>query len=366
MIGEKNTNDQKCEIRGSRLFASWLADTKASIAFTTYQAGKLFLVGCQPDDRLSIFERTFARPMGLGVSERAMHMSSLFQLWRFENFLEAGQTYNGFDAVYVPISGHATGDIDIHDIHANPGGQALFVATRFNCLARYSESHSFKPVWMPPFIDRLCAEDRCHLNGMAMNVAEDKLPTFVTCISNSNVAEGWREHRLTGGLVLDVVSGEAVASGLSMPHSPRLRDGKLWLVQSGTGEFGFIELNTGKFVSVCFLQGFARGVAFIGEYAVIGLSRPRDLAEFSELKVSTRLQRESVMPKCGIAVVNLKTGDVEHTLEIDGVVEEIYDVAILPGVRRPMALGFKTNEIRFMVRPEAMQTKNDDEAVDPI
>ena len=52
--------------------------------------------------------------------------------------------------------------------------------------------------------------------------------------------------------------------------------------------------------------------------------------------------------------MNLRTGDVEHTLEIDGVVEELYDVAILPGVMRPMAFGFKTEEARFLIRPAPM------------
>ena len=51
-------------------------------------------------------------------------------------------------------------------------------------------------------------------------------------------------------------------------------------------------------------------------------------------------------------MVNLATGDIEHHLSIEGVVQELYDVAVLPGVIRPMALGFQSDEIRFMVRPE--------------
>ncbi|MEM9370463.1 MAG: TIGR03032 family protein [Pseudomonadota bacterium] len=359
-MAETETNadapGQKLEIRASRLFAAWLAETGSSLAFTTYQAGKFFLIGTQPDGRMSIFERTFMRSMGLGVSgpaAQSFHMSSLFQLWRFENFLAPGETHQGYDAVYVPVNGHTTGDIDVHDIHGAEGEPPLFVATRFNCLASLSADHSFKPVWKPPFIDRIAAEDRCHLNGMAMGPSGD-LPAFVTCVSNSNVAEGWREHRIGGGLVLEVKNGEPVATGLSMPHSPRLRDNKLWLVQSGTGEFGTVDLKNGTFEPICFLQGFARGVAFVGDHAVIGLSRPRSEASFSDLPVNERLEKEGVQPKCGLAVVNLKTGDIEHTLDIEGVVEELYDVAVLSGVRRPMALGFKTNEIRFMIRPETL------------
>jgi hypothetical protein len=38
-----------------------------------------------------------------------------------------------------------------------------------------------------------------------------------------------------------------------------------------------------------------------------------------------------------------------HWLRIGGVVEELYDVAVLPGVRRPLAIGLKTDEIRRIV-----------------
>jgi len=61
-----------------------------------------------------------------------------------------------------------------------------------------------------------------------------------------------------------------------------------------------------------------------------------------------------VGPLCYLAVVNLATGDVEHRLVIEGVVEELYDVAVLPGVICPMVIGFRSDEIRFLVRPVAV------------
>ena len=248
----------------------------------------------------------------------------------------------------MPVTGHTTGDIDIHDIDADADGRPVFVATRFNCLATIAERASFAPLWRPPFIDRLAAEDRCHLNGLAMR---DGRPAYVTCVAATNLAEGWREHRRDGGIVIDVASGETVAAGLSMPHSPRLHRGRLWLVQSGTGEFGHVDLATGRFEPVCFLQGYARGLAFLGDHAVIGVSRPRENRTFEGLALNERLAREGVGPLCHLAVVNLATGDIEHRLVIEGVVEELYDVAVLPGVIRPMAIGFRSDEIRFLVRP---------------
>lgn len=339
------------ELSGSRLFNNWLAAARSSLAFTTYQAGKVFLIGLQRDGRLSVFERTFERPMGLGAAPGQFWMSSRFQLWRFENFLDTGEVQDGFDALFVPVTGHTTGDIDMHDIHEGPDGTPIFVATRFNCLATLAPRGSFAEIWRPPFIDRLAAEDRCHLNGLAMDAGR---PAFVTCLSRSNVFEGWRERRRDGGVVLDVASGEVVAADLSMPHSPRFHDGSLWMLQAGTGEFGRIDLASGRFDPLCFLPGFARGLSFVGHHAVIGLSRPRENRTFQGLVLNERLDRDGISPQCAIYVINLRTGDIEHRLSIEGVVEEIYDVAVLLGVTRPKMLGFRNDEISFAIRPNAL------------
>jgi len=90
------------EISGSRQFTSWLAAQPLSLAFTTYQAGKVFWIGLQPNGQLSVFERTFERCMGLTVHGNSLYLSTLYQLWRFENSLSPGESYEGYDAVYVP------------------------------------------------------------------------------------------------------------------------------------------------------------------------------------------------------------------------------------------------------------------------
>jgi uncharacterized protein (TIGR03032 family) len=175
----------------------------------------------------------------------------------------------------------------------------------------------------------------------------------VTCVGTTNVVEGWREKRRDGGVLIDVQSGETVIGGLSMPHSPRLYQDRLWVLQTGLGEFGEVDRETGEFNSMCFLPGFARGVPFVGDYAVIGLSRPRENRTFEGLVLNERLEKEGIAPKCAICVVNLKTGDVEHRLEMTGVVQELYDVALLPDIIRPKAIGFRNDEIRFSVLPDA-------------
>ncbi len=334
------------EITGSRQFTAWLAEQNISLAFTTYQAGKVFFIGLQPNGKLSIFERSFNRCMGLWAEGSSLIMSELYQLWRFENALEAGQTHNGYDCLYVPQIGYVTGDLDIHDLAIDSEGQLVFVNTLFSCLATVSDRHSFVPLWQPPFISRLAAEDRCHLNGLAMR---DDRPRYVTAVSQSDVADGWREKRQAGGCLIDVSSNEVILTGLSMPHSPRWYRDKLWLLNSGTGEFGYVDQKQKIFEPVAFCPGYLRGLAFNGDFAIVGLSKPRHNKTFSGLPLDERMHAKDVEPRCGLMIIDLRNGDIVHWLRIEGVVEELYDVAVLPGVRRPMVIGFKTDEIRRVV-----------------
>lgn len=328
---------------GSRQFASWLAEQKASLAFTTYQSGKLFLIGVRDDGRLSVFERTFNRCMGLWGNGQTLYMSTLFQLWRFENTLEDGQAHDGYDRVYVPRMAWTTGDVDTHDVVPDAAGRVVFVNTLFSCLATVSERHSFVPLWRPPFVTKYAAEDRCHLNGLAM---ESGAPAYVTAVSRGDAHEAWRDHRRDGGIVIDVRSNQIVAEGLSMPHSPRMHGGKLWLLDSGNARFGYVDLERGRFEPVAFCPGYARGLAFAGDFAVVGLSKPRENRTFSGLALDDRLREKNIEARCQLQVIDLRRGDVVHSLRIEGIVSELYDVVVLPGTRRPSALGFKTDEIR--------------------
>ena len=167
------------EVTGSPRLAAWLAQQQISLAFTTYQTGKLFLLGCHSEGRLAVFERTFNRAMGLWADGQTLWLGTRYQLWRFENLLRPGEVYQGYDRLYVPKIGHTTGDLDIQDIALDSSGRVVFVATGFGCLATLSERYSFSPLWRPPFVSKLAAEDRCHLNGLAL---VDGRPRFVTAV----------------------------------------------------------------------------------------------------------------------------------------------------------------------------------------
>jgi len=337
----------KLELFTSRQFVSWLRQTGGSLALSTYQSGKVLFVGANTEtDKMSVFERTLPRPMGMAVNGNRLAVASLYQVYTFIDALGEGETAKGADAVYVPQMSHFTGDLDVHDMGYTADGRMVFANTLFSCISEISETHSFKPLWKPPFISRLAAEDRCHLNGLAM---KDGRPAYVTAVGKGDVADSWRDARVSGGVVVDVETSAIVCSGLSMPHSPRWHDGQLYVLNSGQGEFGRVNLASGAYEPIAFLPGYPRGLTFFGHYAVIGLSAPRSNRTFEGLPLQDRLDAQGMKPRCGLQVVDLKTGDVAHWLVIEGIVTELYDVIALPGRRTPSMIGFKSDEIRRVI-----------------
>lgn len=327
-------------------FTGLLARLNLSVALTSYQSGKFYLLGRNPKGGLMINERLFQKAMGIWVEGTELVLATLFQIQRFQNVLKKGQFINHtYDACYVPRITHTTGVLDAHDVGLTDKGEIVFVNTRYNCLATVDAKDSFTPIWKPTFINQIVAEDRCHLNGMAM---ENGRPAFVTAVSRSNTIDGWRDRRGDGGVVIDVRTNEVVCEGLSMPHSPRLHNGKLWVLNSGTGELGTVDLENKKFKPVVFCPGFVRGLAFSGKYAFIGLSKPR-YQRFEGLALDQRLKDADSEPWCGIQVIDTETGTVAEWFRIDGAIGEVYDVNVLPGVACPMSLGFVADDIKGFI-----------------
>lgn len=323
-----------------------------SLGFTSYQSGKLYLVGRNPKGGIMVDERLFPKAMGICVEGHMLALATLFQIQRFENVLDKGQFINHTqDACYVPRVTYTTGVLDAHDIGLMADGRIVFVNTAYNCLAVPSERHSFTPIWMPPFISALVSEDRCHLNGLAM---ENGKPRYVTAVSRSDTIDGWRDRRADGGIVIDVETGEIVCTGLSMPHSPRIANGRLWLLNSGTGDLGEVDLAGKTFRPHMFCPGFGRGLAIRGRHAFVGLSKPR-YKRFEGLALDERLKAADSEPWCGVQVIDLDSKTCVEWFRIDGAVAEIYDVAVLPGVACPMALGFASNEIKTLITHDRLE-----------
>ncbi len=331
--------------------AGFLGSQKIALAISSYQSGKFYLLGQNVDGGLMVHERFFRKAMGICAPDKdTLVLATLFQILRFKNVLNEGEQINNvFDGCYVPREIFVTGELDAHDVGVLKDGRVMFVNTLYNCLATPSARHSFTPIWKPPFISRIVKEDRCHLNGLAM---EDGVPRYVTAVSKSDTIDGWRDRRFDGGIVIDVQSGEIVIGGLSMPHSPRVYGGKLWVLNSGAGELGWIEpaakAADARFHRLAFCPGFVRGLAFHGKFAFVGLSKPR-YRRFEGLVLDRKLAEADSEPWCGVQVIDLDSGACVHWFRVDGAVAELYDLAVMNGVVRPMALGFASNEILGLI-----------------
>ena len=330
----------------SRGFGNWLGRMRCSLAFTSYQTGQLFLVGLLPAGQVSFHQQNYVRAMGVHATPARLYVGSLFQIWRLENVLAPHERANeSFDRLYVPRNAQTTGDVDVHELSVDRTGRVIFVNTRFSCLATTSITHGFKPLWKPPFISRLAAEDRCHLNGLAM---QDGAPAYVTAVSRSDMINGWRDRRHEGGVLIDVREDRIVTDQLSMPHSPRVAGECVYLLDSGRGMLARVDPMSGAREDVAFCPGFLRGLALHGGYALATVSLPRDGA-FSGLALQDELARRDGEPWCGVCVVDLRSGDLVEWIRLDGAIKELFDVAVIPDTICPMALGVNSPDIQSLV-----------------
>ncbi|MFS8037590.1 TIGR03032 family protein [Xanthobacter sp. AM11] len=338
------------QITCSRTFAAWLAHHRVSLAFSSYQSGQLFLVGQFGDGRVSFHQRDFLRAMGLFQRGPELYLASMIQIWRMDNVLGPEERANThFDRLYVPRTACITGDVDAHEVAVEASGRLVFVNTRYSCLATISRSHSFKPLWRPKFVSRLAAEDRCHLNGLAL---EDGRVAYVTAVARTDVVDGWREHRRGGGVLLRVEDDAVVAEGLSMPHSPRVHQGQVYVLDSGRGYLVRIDPRTGAREDVAFCPGFMRGLALHDGHAIVTLSLPRNIS-FAGLPLEEEIARRGGAPWCGVQIINLSTGDVVEWVRLDGAIRELFDVVALPGAACPMAAPLMGPELSDLITIEA-------------
>ena len=341
----------KIDINFSSGLSAFLNVNNIALAFTSYQTGQLYLVGSGVDGKLNLHHAQYPQAMGIVGDSQRLYLGTLTQVVRMENVLSLGQVANNaHDKVYVPRNTHTTGSVDIHELGIRKNGRLVFVNTRYSCLCEPSVTHSFKPVWKPQFISKIAPEDRCHLNGLAMVSGE---PKYVTAVCRSDVVDGWRDRRHDGGVVIDIDTDEIMVEGLSMPHSPRWFDNKLWVLNSGSGELGWIEPESKRFNPVAFFPGFLRGLAFHGNHAIVTLSKPRH-GRFEGLELDTRLKDKDADSWCGVHIINMQNGDVAHWFRFDGAITELFDVCVIPGVKSPITLGTQSPEIRDFITYEPL------------
>ncbi|NJC25159.1 TIGR03032 family protein [Neolewinella antarctica] len=314
-----------------------------TIALSTYQAGKVILLSAPDEERIIQLPRSFPKPMGIAedLETDRLAIACRDEVVVLANSGELAQFYpkgpGKYDALYLPRATYHTGDLDIHDLNFGDGGTSLYaVNTRFSCLVKLDDRYSFTPVWQPRFIDKLAGEDRCHLNGMAMRNGK---PAYATAFSETNMPVGWRPNVTKTGVLLDVDSGETIVGGLGMPHSPRIYDGRLYVLQTAKGEVCEVDLASGAVTVVCKIGGFVRGMSKAGDYLFVGLSKLRkNSSTFGKLAFAKEADR------AGIVVIHLPTGARVGELTYASSVDEIYDVHVLAGKRRVNVLNTLTDD----------------------
>ncbi len=313
-------------------FVDIIKEIKSSLIVTTYKSGHSLMIRAD-ENGLNTAIRQFNRPMGVAVggSRLAIGTGTTIETYtnqpRMTNLLEPKGKH---DAVFAPRSSVQTGDVAIHEMEwgmTDEYSGLWFINTKFSCLCKQDLNYSFEPVWKPRWITKLAAEDRCHLNGLAM---KDGAPKYVTALSQTDTANGWRDLKGIAGVIIDVETDKVITEGLSMPHSPRLHQGKLWVLESGKGTLATVDIETGKVTTVATLPGFTRGLAFAGNIAFIGLSQVRE-SVFSELPVTKTKDERN----CGVWVVNILTGQILGFMKFEGAIQEIFDVKLLPGAKWP-------------------------------
>src|SRR5918999_2585718 len=311
-----------------------------SLVVSTYQAGKVIVVR-NDGGMLNTHFRTFGKPMGIAADRSRLTIGGTNTVWYYRNVPAVAaklEPLGKHDACYLPRRIHVTGDIDIHEMAYDRSDELWIVNTRFCCLCTLDAEHSFYPRWRPPFVSALAPEDRCHLNGLAM---VEGRPKYLTALGETDTPGGWRANKARGGILMDIERNEILLHGLSMPHSPRWYQGRLWFLGSGEGSLAVVDLERRTSCTVAQLPGFTRGLDFVGPLAFIGLSQVRESAVFSGIPLVERLKERT----CGVWVVHIETGETVGFLRFEAGVQEIFAVQVLPGVRYPEVLEWQDERL---------------------
>lgn len=322
-------------VSASDAFRRLLVEHRLSLLVSTYDANSVFLLRAN-ERGVNVHFVRFSRAMGIAATRARLAVGSANRVHEFYNMpvmipeLPAPSLQDAvYDACYAARGEYVTGDIQIHEM-AFAGNELWFVNTRFSCLCTLSHKHSFEPRWRPPWIRALSADDRCHLNGLAV---EEGRVAYCTAFATSDEPEGWRPTKSTSGLIVEVPSGRIVTQGLAMPHSPRVHGGHLWVLNSGHGTIAVVDRGNGQVRDVCQMAGFTRGLDFHRNLAFVGLSRVRQSNVFGGTPLTTRIPEEERF--CGIQVVDVTTGGIVGAVKFEGGVNEIFAVQVLPSMTFP-------------------------------
>ena len=355
-------------------FPGILKALNISLAVTSYQTHRLIFIRSD-GETIDTYFKTFQRPMGIYADSNRLTLGTFSQVLEFKRCddllmkIKNGDLDNTdamprkllekdkekmqaliekrkqeleevkkSDTLFLSRAALTTGMINIHDIAW--GTEGLWVVnSTFSCLSTLSTSFSFIAKWKPHFISEIIAEDRCHLNGMAL---KDGKPKYVTTFNKFNTRDSWTKCDKHDGTLMDVDTNEILIDGLIMPHSPRYNNGKVYVCDSGTGKILQYDPENGELTEIIKLQGFTRGLTFYGPLMFVGLSQSRA----SDIKKPAPITKEYEETYSGIWIINLKNYQEIAYIKFEGDVHQIYDIAIIPDALYPSLINIEDSLIR--------------------
>lgn len=320
----------------------WMKDNNCSFAITSYKSHTLIFLGVR-DDTIYTHTMMQERPTGICLKDDTLYVSNIGNIVTYINRGPIETPLNGtYDANFCVKNINVGAHIDVHDIDVCSSddcksSELYYCSTGLNSICFPSDKYTCGIYWTPPWITlngkgNPPFEDRCHLNGLC---CVNGKPKYVTAVCMRDYLGAWQEH-MDEGVVYDIIENKIVCNKLIMPHSPRVYKNKLWILESGTGYFGYIE--DGKFIKKTFLPGFLRGLDFIGNFAVICTSLDRHDHAFRDTPVSRKLKADGRDSKCGVWVIDLENFEIESYIYFSDM-KELYDIKIIPNSLTPRVLG---------------------------
>jgi uncharacterized protein (TIGR03032 family) len=209
------------------------------------------------------------------------------------------------------IAAHYPGSLYIHDL-AMLGSRLHANAVGHNAVIRLEEGNGFERVWWPKCVEQNGAPvfSRNHIQLNSIAAGKTLAQSFFTASSDKigRLRPGHLHYPVDGqGVIFSGATREPMCTGLTRPHSARLRNKEIWVDNSGYGEVGLVQ--DGRLQVVNKLPGWTRGLCIIGDVAFVGTSRivPKYARYAPGLDVSSSV--------CAVHAISCKTGALLGSLE---------------------------------------------------
>jgi uncharacterized protein (TIGR03032 family) len=129
-----------------------------------------------------------------------------------------------------------------------------------------------------------------------------------------------------------------------MPHSPRIYQDELFVLESGNGNLLKVLPNEKKTELIYNFNCFVRGLSFYKNFALIGKSKIRETSkDFDDLNVKQNSNY------AGILLFDMKTKKIIGEINYETDVEEIFDVQILENTQNPVVISSQLEKLNDII-----------------